>query len=256
MNNSVLIEDDTVSVLQLHPPNILKLQNTLTPCLDLGLLKHCRGGAADMEGAHCQLRAGFADGLGGNDAHRLSHFSHDTAGKVYAIAFLANTTLGFTGQHRAEFDPFDACIVNCAGVCLVNNLTGLAKVFVRVHRIDDVLSGYPANQAILELDDLVLALIDSQAPDTVSGSAVQLPDDNVLGHIHQFPGQVSGVGGLERGVGQALSRTMRRDEVVQHRQPLAEIGQDWFFNNIPRRLGHKTTQAGQLANLLTVATGT
>ena len=197
-----------------------------------------------MEGAHRQLSAGLTDGLGGNDAHGLAHFSHDSAGKVDAVAFLANTALGFTRQHRAELDPFDTCIVNCAGVGLVNNLTGFAKVFVRVHRVDDVLSGCSANQAVLELDDLVLALIDSQAPDTVGGSAVQLPDDNVLGHIHQFPGQVSGVGGLERGVGQALSRAVRRDEVVQHRQPLAEIGQDWFLDDIPRRLGHEAAQAG------------
>ena len=188
MNDSVFIKDDTVSIPQLHRPNILKLQDTRGARLNLGLLKHCRGGSADMKGAHRQLSAGLTDGLGGNDAHGLAHCSHDSTGKGDAIAFLANTALGFTRQHRANFDSFDACIVNCTGVCLVNNLTGLAKVFVRVHRIDDVLSGYPANQTILELDYLVLALIDSQSPNTVGGSTVQLPDNNVLRHIHQFPG--------------------------------------------------------------------
>ena len=141
-----------------------------------------------MEGTHRQLSTWLTDGLGGNDAHGLAHFSHDSAGKVDSVAFLANTALGFTRQHRPDFDSFDTCIVNCTGVRLVNNLTGLAKEFVRVYRIDDVLSSYPANQTILELDYLVLALIDSQSPNTVGGSAVQLPDDNVLRHIHQFPG--------------------------------------------------------------------
>ena len=133
-----------------------------------------------MEGAHRQLGTGFTDGLGGNDANRLSQFSHDTGGKVDAITFLANTALGFTRQHRTDLDPLDTGIVNCTGVGLVNDLAGFAKVLVRVHRVDDILNGCPANQAVLELDDLVLALVNGLAPNSVGGSAVQFPDDDVL----------------------------------------------------------------------------
>ena len=35
-------------------------------------------------------------------------------------------------------------------------------------------------------------------------TAVVLGDDEVLGHVHQTAGQVPGIGGLERGVGQPL----------------------------------------------------
>ena len=40
---------------------------------------------------------------------------------------------------------------------------------------------------------------------------------DVLRHVDQTAGQVAGVGGLERGVGEALAGAVRRDEVLEHR---------------------------------------
>ncbi len=52
-------------------------------------------------------------------------------------------------------------------------------------------------------------------------AAVVLADDDVLRDVHQTTGQVARVGGPERGVGQTLAGTVRRDEVLGHRQTLA-----------------------------------
>jgi hypothetical protein len=60
--------------------------------------------------------------------------------------------------------------------------------------------------------------------DAVDGAAVVLGDDDVLGHVDQAPREVTGVGGLERGVGQALARAVGRDEVLEDGQALAEVG--------------------------------
>ena len=49
------------------------------------------------------------------------------------------------------------------------------------------------------------------------GAAVLLGDDDVLRHVDQTAGEVARVGGLERRIGQALTRAVRRDEVLAAR---------------------------------------
>jgi hypothetical protein len=86
-------------------------------------------------------------------------------------------------------------------------------------RIVDVLERDAAEDALAErLDDL--AALDERADsDAVHGAAVVLGDDRVLGDVDQPPGQVPGVGGLERRVRQALAGAVRRDEVLQDVRP-------------------------------------
>ena len=106
------------------------------------------------------------------------------------------------------------------------------------------------------LDDL-LPLLERPRLDAENGPAVVLGDDDVLGHVHQAAGQVAGVGGLERGVGQTLAGAVGGDEVLQHGQPFLEVPDDRALDDLADaagdlllRLGHETAHAGQLADLL------
>ena len=47
-----------------------------------GCLKTCDGGAADVERTHGELRAGFADGLRGDDADRLAELDQQAGGQI------------------------------------------------------------------------------------------------------------------------------------------------------------------------------
>ncbi len=86
--------------------------------------------------------------------------------------------------------------------------------------------------------------------DVLLGAAVGLADDHVLGDVDQTPRQVAGVGGAQRGVGEALSRAVRGDEVLEHRQALHEVGLDRALDDFALRVGHQAAHAGQLADLL------
>ncbi len=57
---------------------------------------------ADVEGPHRQLRARFADRLGGDDAHRFADVDRRATGKITAVAAGANPLLGFADQRRAD----------------------------------------------------------------------------------------------------------------------------------------------------------
>ena len=79
----------------------------------------------------------------------------------------------------------------------------------------------------------------------------------VLRHVHQTARQVAGVGRLQRGVREALAGAVRGDEVLEDRQPFAEVRDDRVLDQFARRAGeallrlrHQAAHAGQLAHLL------
>ncbi len=61
----------------------------------IGCLNVWLRGATDVERAHRELRAGFADGLRGDDADRFAEL-HELAGRqVAAVALRADAALAF-----------------------------------------------------------------------------------------------------------------------------------------------------------------
>ena len=122
-------------------------------------------------------------------------------------------------------------------------------------RIDDVFERHAAEDAVAErLDDLagVFELGDSNA---VERAAVELADDGVLRDVDEAAGEVPGVRRLERGVGETLAGAVRRDEVLEHRETLAEVRGDRRLDDLARRLRHQATHGGELTNLLGASLG-
>ena len=64
--------------------------------------------AADVEGAHRELRAGLADRLGGDDADRLPQLGHAAGRQVAPVAADADPRAALAGQPGADLHPLDA----------------------------------------------------------------------------------------------------------------------------------------------------
>ena len=88
--------------------------------------------------------------------------------------------------------------------------------------------------------------LDGQA---VFGLAILGNDDAVLRDVNQTPGQITGVRGFQRRVGQTLAGAVGGIEVFQHRKPFLEVGNDRGFDNFPGRLRHQAPHARQLLHL-------
>src|SRR5690606_18769424 len=71
-----------------------------------------RSGPPDVEGAHGQLRARLADGLGGNHAHRLAAVDQIAAAQIAPVAMGAQAVARFAGQRRTHLDLVDAYAVD------------------------------------------------------------------------------------------------------------------------------------------------
>src|SRR5437763_8365463 len=88
--------------------------------------------------------------------------------------------------------------------------------------------------------------------DAPLGAAIGFANDDVLRDVDETPGQVSGVRRAERPVCESLARAVGRDEVLQHRQPFAEIRFDRPRDNVALRVRDETAHSCDLADLLYV----
>src|SRR5690606_26093134 len=87
-------------------------------------------------------------------------------------------------------------------------------------------------------------------------AAVVLADDDILRDVDETTREVPRVGRTERRVGETLTGTVRRDEVLRHTQALAVRGDDRAGDRLTLRVGHEATDTGDVAHLQPVTTGT
>ena len=114
----------------------------------------------------------------------------------------------------------------------------------------DVVGHDPAEQGLVQ----ALARADREL-EVVLGAAVRLADDDVLRDVDQAPCEVARVGRAQRRVGEALAGAVGRDEVLEHRQALHEVGLDRALDDLALRIRHQAAHAGELADLLERAAG-
>ncbi len=180
-----------------------------------------------------QLRARFADGLCGDDTHRFAAFDQPAGCEVTTVAELANAALRFAGEHRADLHAFDTSSLDRSREFFaddfVNRDDGLAFV------IDLIFESHTTHDAVAQRLDDFTRFDDRLDVDAVAGSAIFFGDDHVLRHVAEAAGQVAGVGRFERGIGQALTSAVRRDEVLQNVQTLAEVRGDRLFDDFAGR---------------------
>ena len=247
---AVAVHDDLAAVAALRENRVAQANEALGARLERALLDlAARRGATDVERAHRELRARLANRLGGDDADRLADVDPVAASEVAAVAARAHAALGLAGEHRADDDLFDARFLDLLdggfvelGVVLHEHLAG--------ERIDDVVENDAAEDAVAERLDDFAGLFELGHADAVERAAVVLADDGVLRDVDETAREVTGVGRLERGVGETLTGAVGRDEVLEHRETFAEVRGDGGLDDLAGRLGHEASHGGELPDLL------
>src|SRR5688500_12412631 len=231
----------------------------------LRLFGDARRRATDMEGAERELRTRLADRLRGQDADRLAHVHHVHRGQVAAVAHAADAAARFARQDAANLHLLDPGVLDAVRDVLVDELPGLDQqariaILVELVRVEHILARYAADDALAQRLDDVLPLLERRDLEAEDRTAILLGDRDVLRHVHEPPRQVAGVGGLERGIGEALAGAVRRDEVLEHAEPLTEVRPDRALDDLTDaagelllRLGHEAAHAGELPDLVPAA---
>ena len=205
--------------------------------------------AADVERAHGKLGTRLADRLRGDHADSLADIDRRAAREVAAVALAANAVFQLASQRRADANLLDLGFVERAGLGLIDEVASLDDDLTR-GRMGHVVGGHAAENAVANGDKDFAGIDDGAELDALIGAAIVLGYDAVLRHVDEAPGEITGVRGLERRVGKALARAVRRVEVFENRQPLLEVGDDRRLDDLAGRLGHEAAHAGELAHLL------
>ncbi len=169
--------------------------------------------------------------------------------QVAAVAVRAHAEGRFAGDRRAHLDRLDAGVLQPGHPLLVEQgVAGDDRILVLAGE-EHVLGDHAAQDAVAQRLDHVATFHDRRHGQAGHRAAVGLGDDHVLRHVDQATGQVTGIRGLQRGIGQALSCTVGRDEVLQDVQAFAEVRGDRRLDDRAVGLGHQAAHAGQLADL-------
>ena len=238
-----------------HDVQADELDLALALALDVLFLDAAGGDAADVERAHRELRAGLADRLGADDPDGHAHLDQLPGGQVHAVTAAANPQRRFAGHRAADLDLLDLHFLELLGGGQGDHLA-IPDHDLIGERVNDIDPADAATDRLHEADLDLFALVDDPLGDALRGAAVFHGDHDVLGDVGQFSGQVAAIGRLQGRIGQALAGPVGRAEILEHRQPFAEVGLDRGLDDLARRLGHESPHAGQLADLLDAAAGT
>ena len=245
---TVAVHHHQIAAFGFHGGQVAELDEAVVLGVQPGLLSRAGGGAPDVEGAHGELGAGFADGLGGDHAHSFAQLDHPAGGQIAPVAHDADAAPRLTGEPGTNLHPLDARRLDSVGQILGDFMVDVNDDLPFV--VLDFLQADPADDAVAQRLYHFARLDDGTHFNAVHRAAVHLAYDDVLGHVHQAPSQVAGVGGLQRRVRQTLASAVGGDEVLQHGQPFAEVGGDGGFDDFARGPGHQAAHAGELPDLL------
>ena len=192
-----------------------ELHEAVVAGFDLRLFGDAGCRAADVERAHRELRARFADGLRGDHADRFAHLDEAAGGEVAAVAAAANTAPGFAREHGANFHALDAGRLNRIGQLFGDFLVDLDDHVAFV--VFDLLERDAAHDAVAQRLDFDAGFENRFDVNSVGRAAVEFVNDHVLRHVDETAREVAGIGGLERRIGQTLTSAVRGDEVFAAR---------------------------------------
>ena len=167
-----------------HCLDVVETNNALALDFDAVHCRGSRGGAADVEGAHGELRAGFADRLRRDDTHRLTDIDPVTACEVATVTLRANAVAGLTGYRGTHFDLVDAHVLELLNPVFVEQGTRLGHDRVLTRR-GNVFGNHASEHSLTKRFHNVTALDERRHHQTVVGAAIQLRDDEILGPRRQ-----------------------------------------------------------------------
>ena len=152
----------------------------------------CR--TTDVERTHRKLRARFTDGLSGDDAHGLTGVHKRAASEITAVALRAQTVAGVAGERRTDLHGIHAFGIELIADVFVNEHTGFNEHFLVV--VVDGFSRHTAQHAVAQRLNDFAAFNERTHHNAVSGAAVVFNHNQVLRHVYETAGEVTGVSGL------------------------------------------------------------
>ena len=175
-----------------------------------------------MEGTHRQLRARFTDRLRRNNANSLTDIDTLTACEVAAVALRTHAVANFAGDRRAHHYVIDRVILELCNCAFIKHGARIESHLIR-SRNQHCLCEYAPQNTLAQWLNYVTTFYERRHRNTILRFTVDLGNDEILCNVDETPCQVTGVCGLQRGIGKTLASAVRRDEILQYVEAFAEV---------------------------------
>jgi hypothetical protein len=151
--------------------------------------------AAGVERTHGQLGTRLTDGLGGDDADRLTHVDELAGGQRAPVAHRAGADLGVAGQNRADLDLLHTAVDEGADHDVAEVLPGPGQGLAVDDHVGGKRPGVDAGfHGVAAAQGAIGRPLRDLHGQAALGAAVLLADDDVLGYVDQPASEVARVG--------------------------------------------------------------
>ncbi|MNM57038.1 hypothetical protein D3C81_682250 [compost metagenome] len=171
-----------------------------------------------------------------------------TTCQVATIAVCTHTKVGFTAHYGTDFNAVDRVLFQQVTGLLVQQGVAWHQDVSRT-RLDNIFCCHTTQNAFAQWLFNVTTFDNRSHHDAVVSTTVVFGNYQVLRHVNQTTGQITGVSRFQCGIRQTFTSTVRGDEVLEYVQTFTEVRGDWRFDDGAVRLRHQTTHTGQLTNL-------
>ena len=203
----------------------------------------------DVEGPHGQLGTRLTNRLGSDNTNRFTDVDLMATGQVTAVTGGADTPASGTGDRRAHQHFIHTHGFQLVDPYFVQQGANFGQHFILTERVHHITGHNTTQYALTQCLNHVTAFDQRRHQQAFFSTAILSGNHQILCHVDQSTSQVTGVRCLQGGIGQTLTGTVSRDEVLEYVQTFTEVAGNRRFNNGAIRLGHQTTHTGQLTNL-------
>src|SRR5690606_12269753 len=190
---------DHQAVLVLHVLDVVEANLAAMLDLDAGYCRCPRCRTTDVEGTHGQLGTRLTDGLGSNDAHRLTDVDLVATRQVTPITLGADAPAGFTGDRRTHHHLVNRHGLEFVDQYFVEQGAGFNQHLVGT-RLDQVTGDHTTKYTLAQRLYDGATFDQRRHQQAFLGAAIRVGDHQILGHVDQTPGQVTGVCRLQCGI--------------------------------------------------------
>src|SRR5690606_27039667 len=240
---------DQIAVITGHGLHVLQTHGTVVLHLHAVGSRSTRSCTTDVERTHGQLCTRLTNGLSSDNTHGLTHVHLVTATEVTTVTGRTDTDTAFTGNGRAHQNFVDAFGFDLGHPGFVDQSTGRYHDIAFRTRLVYIGCHHTTQNTVTKGYHHVTAFDQRSHDQTFFRAAIVLGHYQILCHVNQTTGQVTGVRSLQSGIRQTLTRTVGGGEVLQYVQTFTEVRGNRRLNNRTVRLGHQTTHTRQLTDL-------
>ena len=209
----------------------------------------------NVERTHGQLGTRLTNRLGSDNTHSFTDIDQVATRQITTVTSSTHTVVGVTSDRRAHDNFVNAVLLEELNPLLIDQGTSGHDGFFAAG-LDDITSNHTTQNALTQRLNNIATFNVRRHQQAVVGAAIRLGNNQILSNINQTTSQVTGVSCLQSRVGQTLTSTVSRDEVLKYVQTFTEVRSDRRFNNRAVWLGHQTTHTRQLTNLRSGTTST